>query len=156
TSPAAPHRPAQRRGRSTAQRETPMSKHRGPRTRPRHTLTIITGQAHGPRTHRTSPASGPNRLIDTEHELDRLCDQFQQRDTALLTATITDPGWALQGVGAAPCLPRYLYTIGLTGYGHPELVVVGLRTRPAAPLLNPLGEQVRAGARLTGRRQCTD
>ncbi|WP_081437972.1 DUF4262 domain-containing protein [Pseudofrankia asymbiotica] len=136
-----------------------MSKHRGPRTRPRRILTIAgttTGHAHTTRTPGATPPGGPDRLIDTEHELDRLCDQFEQRYTALLNTTITEQGWALQGVGADPCLPRHVYTIGLTAYDHPELVVVGLRTQPAAHLLNTLGEQVRAGTRLTSRHQCTD
>jgi hypothetical protein len=132
-----------------------MSKHRGPRTRPRTTLTIVgTTTSH----HHTRPApnDNPARLLDTDHELNRLCDQFQQRYATLVDTTITEHGWALQSVPGDPCLPRHLYTIGLTDHDHPELVIVGLRTPPAVRLLDALGEQVRAGARLTSRRQCTD
>jgi hypothetical protein len=40
------------------------------------------------------------------------------------------------------------YTVGLTGFGHPEIVVFGVGQTSAATLLNTLGERVRSGAQL--------
>ncbi|MEV7092259.1 DUF4262 domain-containing protein [Amycolatopsis sp. NPDC051045] len=51
---------------------------------------------------------------------------------------VADRGWLVQGVGGAGPYPPWAYTIGLTGYGLPELVVTGLPVFAAAGLLNDL------------------
>ena len=57
-------------------------------------------------------------------------------------------GWAvLHGGGGAPGDPRWSHTAGLTGFGHPEVIVVGLPFEAGEKYLNLVGEAVRAGAR---------
>lgn len=60
-------------------------------------------------------------------------------------ALIAEHGWMVQGVGGQP---PFAYTIGLTEYGHPELLLTGLDPRRAQPLLNDLARPVKD----TGRR----
>jgi hypothetical protein len=44
--------------------------------------------------------------------------------------------------------PGFAFTIGIfTNFGHPELMIVGLRREVMHRVLNDLGEQVRGGAR---------
>lgn len=66
-----------------------------------------------------------------------------------VTETINTHGWAVQGVlpnvGDSDPVP-FCYTVGLTGFGHPEIIVCGLDPENAGiVLLNDLGERVRAG-----------
>jgi len=130
--------------------------HHARRTGPRRILTTI-DQPPSTGSDDTTPPHNPDRLIDTDRELDSLCEQFQLRYAHLLDAAIAEHGWALHSVDGEPGIPGYLYTVGLCRYDHhPELVVTGLRARPAAHLLNTLGDQIHAGTRLTSGRQCTD
>ena len=71
-------------------------------------------------------------------------DQYDawQRDT------IRTHGWALQAVLGDEDGPPYVYTVGLTGFGHAELIVFATAQAAAARLLNELGERVRRGHRL--------
>lgn len=62
--------------------------------------------------------------------------------------TIRTHGWALQAVLGDEEGPPYLYTVGLSGFGHPELIVFAVGQATAARLLNRLGEYVRIGGRL--------
>ncbi|WP_244170556.1 DUF4262 domain-containing protein [Amycolatopsis tolypomycina] len=55
-----------------------------------------------------------------------------------LRAGVADRGWLVQGVAAAGPYPPWAYTIGLSGYGLPELVVTGLPALAAGSLLNTL------------------
>jgi Domain of unknown function (DUF4262) len=55
---------------------------------------------------------------------------------------ITRFGWAVQSVERDRIHPPWAYTVGLTSYGHPELVVTGLPVRRAAALLNDVAEHV--------------
>ena len=66
-------------------------------------------------------------------------------------------GWAvLHGGGGSPGDPRYSHTAGLTAFGHPEVIVVGLPFEAGEKYLNLVGEAVRAGARFTpGTRTAT-
>ncbi|WP_299958101.1 DUF4262 domain-containing protein [uncultured Modestobacter sp.] len=57
-------------------------------------------------------------------------------------------GWAvLHGGGTSPADPRYSYTVGLSAWQHPEVIVVGLPFPAGEKYLNLVGEAVRAGAR---------
>src|SRR3954452_17236408 len=47
-------------------------------------------------------------------------------------------GWLVQGVEGRGSYPPWAYTIGLSGYGLPELVVTGLPVLAAGELLNDL------------------
>jgi Domain of unknown function (DUF4262) len=68
-------------------------------------------------------------------------DQYEawQRDT------IRTHGWALQPVPGDEDGPPYLYTVGLSGFGHPELILFATAPAVAATVLNDLGELVRLG-----------
>ncbi|WP_103348454.1 DUF4262 domain-containing protein [Amycolatopsis sp. CA-128772] len=49
---------------------------------------------------------------------------------------VADRGWLVQAVEGTGLYPPWAYTVGLSGYGLPELVVTGLPVLPAAGLLN--------------------
>jgi uncharacterized protein DUF4262 len=51
---------------------------------------------------------------------------------------VADRGWLVQGVEGSGSYPPWGYTVGLSGYGLPELVVTGLPLLEAAELLNDL------------------
>jgi hypothetical protein len=68
-------------------------------------------------------------------------DQYEawQRDM------IRHHGWALQPVPGDEDGPPYVYTVGLSGFGHPELILFAAAPAIAATVLNDLGELVRLG-----------
>src|SRR5262245_45910996 len=68
---------------------------------------------------------------------------------AWLRETIRRHGWALQAVLGDEDSPPFVYTVGLSGFGHPELIVFATAQTAAARLLNELGELVRRGLRLS-------
>ena len=76
--------------------------------------------------------------------------QWDDHEQAWLRETIREHGWAIQAIYADPDRrrPPFAYTVGLTRFGHPELVVFGLSQNPAARLLNALGTRAKAGMRL--------
>ena len=76
--------------------------------------------------------------------------QWDDQEQARLRETIREYGWAIQAVHAVPerRRPPFAYTVGLTRFGHPELVVFGLHQNLAAQLLNALGTRAKAGLRL--------
>ena len=51
-------------------------------------------------------------------------------------------GWAVQAVERDRYRPPFAYTVGLTLYGEPELVVTGMAQRRAQRLLNGVAEHV--------------
>ncbi|MDN5748380.1 MAG: DUF4262 domain-containing protein [Pseudonocardia sp.] len=59
--------------------------------------------------------------------------------------TIRRCGWALQAVSGDDESPPFVYTVGLSGFGHPELILFATSQATAATVLNDLGELVRAG-----------
>jgi len=66
-----------------------------------------------------------------------------------LSRVVEQFGWAVLHGGGAPGDPRWSHTVGLTGLGHPEVIVVGLPFEAGETYLNLVGEAVRAGARFT-------
>jgi hypothetical protein len=94
----------------------------------------------------------------TDVELQAWLDQ----EDAHISACIRRFGWAIQYVGGPHCSfpgcegtrpedatgPPFAYTVGLFGMGHPELLVIGLPMDTTGPVLNDLGERIRAGADL--------
>lgn len=60
-----------------------------------------------------------------------------------LARTVAHHGWAVQGVEGDGLHPPWAYTVGLTGYELPELVVTGLPLRRCAALLNGVAEWTR-------------
>jgi uncharacterized protein DUF4262 len=87
---------------------------------------------------RRSKAQGPQPDEQDEtqvlRDLRRVIDRF---------------GWAVLHGGGSPGDPRYSHTAGLTAFGHPEVIVVGLPFEAGEKYLNLVGEAVRAGARFT-------
>jgi hypothetical protein len=72
-----------------------------------------------------------------------------------LRTTIRRYGWALQAVLADEESPPFVYTVGLTEFGHPELILFATPQATAAAVLNELGEMVRAGRRFAAADQVT-
>lgn len=67
-------------------------------------------------------------------------------------------GWTVEYIYAGDCevpgctcpdaaIP-FAYTIGMFGYGHPELLVLGMPVDSAHPVLNELGQRVKDGEQL--------
>lgn len=59
-----------------------------------------------------------------------------------LGGVITDFGWAVQGVERDRIHPPWAYTVGLTLYEQPELVLTGMPLRRACGLLNEVAAHV--------------
>ena len=76
-------------------------------------------------------------IASTTHQADQY--EAWQRDT------IRRHGWALQPVPGDEDGPPYVYTVGLSGFGHPELILFATAPTVAATVLNDLGELVRLG-----------
>ncbi|HSV40592.1 MAG TPA: DUF4262 domain-containing protein [Nocardioidaceae bacterium] len=55
-----------------------------------------------------------------------------------IAGVIDANGWFVQGVEKDRWRPGFAYTVGLTMFGHPELLVTGMAHRAAAHLLNGL------------------
>ncbi|MCR6481714.1 DUF4262 domain-containing protein [Amycolatopsis sp. OK19-0408] len=71
-----------------------------------------------------------------------MCRQCENPDRpgylARLREGVAERGWLVQGVDGEGVDPPWAYTIGLSEYGKPELVVTGLPVLVAAKLLNNL------------------
>ncbi len=67
-------------------------------------------------------------------------------------------GWLCQGVfpTADSPGPRFTYTVGLTRWNHPELILFGVSHDVAQGMLNDLGGRVRDGAVLEVGQQLDD
>jgi hypothetical protein len=80
--------------------------------------------------------------------------QWLDQEDAWMRETVRRHGWAVQYVGGEECCgpsggaPPFAYTVGLYGFGHPELLAYGLGQHSACSVLNQLGERVRQGERL--------
>ena len=57
-------------------------------------------------------------------------------------------GWALQGVLGDRTHPEYVYTVGLSDLGHPELVIVGMHVDDGCSELTALVPLVLDGLRI--------
>lgn len=75
---------------------------------------------------------------------ERFTHQVDQYD-AWQRETIRRCGWALQAVSGDDESPPFVYTVGLTGFHHPELILFATSQATAATVLNDLGELVRGG-----------
>ncbi len=75
---------------------------------------------------------------------ERFIHQVDQHD-AWQRETIRRHGWALQAVLGDEDGPPFVYTVGLSGFGHPELILFATSQATAATVLNDMGELVRAG-----------
>lgn len=96
--------------------------------------------------------------ITTETQLQQWLDQ----EDAQMRDTVREHGWAVQAIlpdgcwGSPSCTcgqprgvsPPFAYTVGLFGFGHPELLIYGMHEDSAAGVLNELGERVRRGRAL--------
>lgn len=67
---------------------------------------------------------------------------------ARVRADIARTGWHVVLVPPEPDSPGWAHTIGLLErFDHPELIVFGMDFQALGPLLNHLGERIRAGGR---------
>lgn len=107
-----------------------------------------------------NPPKGPQPFRD-EIQLQQWLDQ----EDAWMRDTVRSHGWAVQAVfgtgrwAPSECScgcnhpaegdsPPFAYTVGLFGFGQPELLIFGLPISTAHRTLNELGERVRRGQRL--------
>jgi hypothetical protein len=62
---------------------------------------------------------------------------------------IEEHGWSVRNVmaGSTPEDVPFSYTIGLTAYEHPEVIILGMPYESAQEFLNLIGDEVRRGAR---------
>ncbi len=82
-----------------------------------------------------------------------MCDGLSEADLrARVVRTIENFGWLVQFVEADPQVPSLAYTVGLTGFGLPEICVVGLSPQSAGDLLNHAAELCLAGQTGPGSR----
>ncbi|MGW4058512.1 DUF4262 domain-containing protein [Amycolatopsis sp. NPDC004747] len=79
-----------------------------------------------------------------------MCFECENRDRPgyldRLRGGVAARGWLVQGVEGAGPYPPWAYTIGLSGYGLPELVVTGLPMLAAGNLLNSQAAEVLRGS----------
>jgi len=77
-----------------------------------------------------------------------MCQMCEQPDLtaedyyARLRSNIERKRFTVQSVGGSACKAEFSYTIGLTGHGLPELIVLGLRHTDAIPLLDRWAQYV--------------
>ena len=98
-----------------------------------------------PRSHQTRSATVQS--VATEHQVQ-----------AELRQLIATHGWAVRHVGqrSGPGGTAFSYTVGLTGFGHPEVVITGLPFEHAQTFLNNIGADVRGGQRFSAGLQTED
>lgn len=87
-----------------------------------------------------------------------VCDHPESTKAARLAyvrGLLDEHPWVVIGVDRSGCRPPYSYTVGLTGLGHPELVITGLAKDRAAKVLIAVADQlVEAGMPAAGTRLC--
>lgn len=93
----------------------------------------------------------PPTVRDMENS-ERFTSQVDQYD-AWQRDTIRRHGWALQAVLGDDTSPPFVYTVGLSGFAHAELILFATSQATAATVLNDLGELVRSGRRLRAGEQ---
>lgn len=64
---------------------------------------------------------------------------------AELTALVARFGWAVQHVGAGLGSAAFSYTVGLTTFGHAEVIITGMPFDASQSFLNLVGADVRDG-----------
>jgi hypothetical protein len=76
-----------------------------------------------------------------------ICDGMSREESlSAMHETVQRNGWSITAVSPSRSNPTWAYTVGLAGgFGHPELVVVGLPAEQAAVGLNELGARVADG-----------
>jgi hypothetical protein len=92
------------------------------------------------------------RRMDSHDGTERFTHQVDRYD-AWQRETIRTHGWALQAVLGTCDIddgdsPPFVYTVGLSGFAHAELILFATSQATAATVLNDLGELVRSGRRL--------
>ena len=66
-----------------------------------------------------------------------------------LLGLIEEHGWAVRNVMAGTAAEEvcFSYTIGLSAFGHPEVIILGMPYESAQDFLNLIGDEVRGGSR---------
>ncbi|RZQ64981.1 DUF4262 domain-containing protein [Amycolatopsis suaedae] len=74
---------------------------------------------------------------------------FLDQEDARTRDMIRRYGWAIEYVyGSQRSGPPFGYTVGLSGYEHPELILFGWGTANTGYMLNELGARIREGDRM--------
>ncbi|NUS45172.1 MAG: DUF4262 domain-containing protein [Mycobacteriaceae bacterium] len=105
--------------------------------------------SHSPEPHCSGPSC--NGVPDTPATPTAWRDQ-------VATATrerIRTFGWSINYILGDADEPPFAYTVGLTAFGHPELIVFATSSGAARALLNALGNRVRRGETLAADRPLT-
>lgn len=76
-----------------------------------------------------------------------LIQEWLQQEDRRVERTVREHGWAVEYVTGEPEERHapFAYTIGLTNLDHDELIIFGVRAETAGPVLNELGDRIRAG-----------
>jgi hypothetical protein len=69
-------------------------------------------------------------------------DEPEETYLRLVRSIIDEYGWFVQAVGGDRLHPPFAYTVGLTDYGRPELLVNGLPRQRAGSLLNHVAHSI--------------
>jgi hypothetical protein len=78
------------------------------------------------------------------HDKDAFEDRIRQM-FAKIDADIEHIGFSMIGVGGSPTNPSFVYTIGLTQQGMPEIIMIGLPYQYAGQAFNDYYDSVRKG-----------
>lgn len=87
-------------------------------------------------------------LIDKEVSVCWMCDHpkaTRQDYLEYIDSIVASHGWAVQAVERERLRPPYAYSVGLTEYGKPELVVTGMGVHRATHLINDVAAHVLHG-----------
>ena len=93
--------------------------------------------------------SMPNKLTADRSQFDD--------DERKLVEDVENVGWHVIAIEEDDEGPGFAYTIGLRhSFGHPEIIVFGLRTETLFEIVNTIGEAVRAGATFQADHESSD
>jgi hypothetical protein len=100
------------------------------------------------------PTTNALASMCTMHRADRATPEAEWTITdereQFIRDMVEDPGWAVQLVSDGDDdEPAFAYTIGLyRNFGHPEIIIIGLRLPVMNALLNVCGDRIKAGETL--------
>lgn len=105
---------------------------------------------------RNQPRRKPPRRDQSRPRNAQVPGRAIRQANARLEHVVRQHGWMIQYVGGPDCEinscdcstgdgPPFAYTVGLFGFGHPELLIFSVTPQVAASVLNAIGESVRAG-----------
>jgi len=82
-----------------------------------------------------------------------VCESGVESFWSKIEEDINGMGWSIVCVADAP-IP-FAYTVGLTNYNHPELVMSGLPYQTMGVILNSIGEKIKNGEKYSNDQTVT-